>query len=68
MLRDVAAAEAARAGIGVAEMLDSYRAEAATRSLVDPDQVGATAVWLASPLSAGITGESINVDAGALTG
>lgn len=68
MLRDVAVAEAAREGIGVEEMLDSYRAEAATRRLVDPAEVGATAAWLASPLSAGITGESVNVDGGALTG
>lgn len=68
MLRAVAAAEAHREGKSVQEVLDSYAAVAAERRLVRADEVGRVAVWLASPYASGVNGESVNVDAGALTG
>lgn len=68
MLRQVAEAEGARDGRDVAEVLASYAAAAAFRRLVSVEEVAAAAVWLASPWASGITGESINIDAGALTG
>lgn len=68
MLRGVAAAQADREGRDVAAVLDEYAAIAAERRLVTPAEVGNVCVWLASPYASGVTGESINVDAGLLTG
>jgi NAD(P)-dependent dehydrogenase (short-subunit alcohol dehydrogenase family) len=68
MLRAVAQADADREGTSAKEMLARYRAAAAADRLVSVEEVAATAVWLASDGASGITGESVNVDAGALTG
>jgi len=68
MLRSLAQAEAQREGTSAEEMLARYRAAAASGRLVRVDEVAATAVWLASDDASGITGESVNIDAGALTG
>jgi enoyl-[acyl-carrier-protein] reductase (NADH) len=68
MLREVAAAAARREQRGVEEVLDDYIGEAAEHRMVRPEEVASVAVWLASPEASGINGESINVDAGALTG
>jgi NAD(P)-dependent dehydrogenase (short-subunit alcohol dehydrogenase family) len=68
MLRGVAAAQAELEGRDADAVLDDYAQGAAARRLVTVEEVGAVAVWLASPLASGITGESVNVDAGALTG
>lgn len=68
MLRGVAEAQAQLEGRAPGEVLEEYAQLAATRRLVTVEEVGAVAVWLASPLASGITGESVNVDAGALTG
>ncbi|WP_320671362.1 SDR family NAD(P)-dependent oxidoreductase [Patulibacter defluvii] len=68
MLQRVAAAQAARDGADAAAVLAGYAGETALGRLVAAPEVGRTAVWLASPLASGVTGESVNVDAGALTG
>jgi NAD(P)-dependent dehydrogenase (short-subunit alcohol dehydrogenase family) len=68
MLRKVAAAQAAREGSSPEVVLASYARRSARGRLVRPAEVAAVAVWLASPLAAGVTGESVNVDAGLLTG
>lgn len=68
MLRSVAAGIARREGRTVEEVLRESADAAAERRLVDPAEVAAAAVWLASPVAGGINGESVNVDAGALTG
>jgi NAD(P)-dependent dehydrogenase (short-subunit alcohol dehydrogenase family) len=68
MLRGVAAAQAAREGADPDAVLATYAQRSAARRLVTPDEVAAVAVWLACPLAAGVTGESVNVDAGLLTG
>lgn len=68
MLRGVAEAQGALEGRAADAVLDDYAQSAAARRLVTVEEVSAVAVWLASPLASGITGESVNVDAGALTG
>ncbi len=68
MLRDVAEAQALRRGTSATAELAGYAEQTALRRLVAPADVAAVAVWLASPLAGAISGESINVDAGALTG
>jgi NAD(P)-dependent dehydrogenase (short-subunit alcohol dehydrogenase family) len=68
MLRGVAAAQAAREDSTPETVLASYARRSAVGRLVTPAEVAAVAVWLASPLAAGVTGESVNVDAGLLTG
>jgi NAD(P)-dependent dehydrogenase (short-subunit alcohol dehydrogenase family) len=68
MLRRVAARQAARSGRTVGEVLAAYAAATAAGRLVRPEEVAGAAVWLASPLAGGVAGESVNVDAGALTG
>lgn len=68
MLHEVARAQAAREDRDPEAVLREYAGLAAARRLVTTAEVGAVAAWLASPLASGITGESVNVDAGALTG
>jgi NAD(P)-dependent dehydrogenase (short-subunit alcohol dehydrogenase family) len=68
MLRSVAAAQAAREGADPDAVLAGYAQRSAAGRLVTSEEVAAVAVWLASPLAAGVTGESVNVDAGLLTG
>ncbi len=47
---------------------DRLKRAAALRRLVDPVEVAEAAAWLISPLSSGVTGINIPVDAGFLTG
>lgn len=55
----------AAAGIPGFRMMLRYAEEAAPmRRLVSQDEVGKTALWLASDLSSAVTGEVIHVDAG----
>jgi NAD(P)-dependent dehydrogenase (short-subunit alcohol dehydrogenase family) len=68
MLRSVAAAQAKREGRDPVAVLREYAASAAERRLVAPEEVANVCVWLASPYASGVNGESINVDAGLLTG
>jgi NAD(P)-dependent dehydrogenase (short-subunit alcohol dehydrogenase family) len=65
MLREVAAGQAARAGVAAGEVLAAYAAASPAGRLVRPEEVAGVAVWLASPLAAGVAGESVTVDLGA---
>jgi enoyl-[acyl-carrier protein] reductase I len=49
---------------GIDEMFEWTQRKAPLRRNIDPEEVGRTAVFLASRLSSGITGETIFVDAG----
>lgn len=55
---------AARAIGGFTQMLQHVREKAPLRRNTDPEEVGDTALFLASDLSRGITGEIIYVDGG----
>jgi NAD(P)-dependent dehydrogenase (short-subunit alcohol dehydrogenase family) len=68
MLRSVAENQAAREGTAVEEMVERYAHAGAAVRLVDPAEVGATVVWLASPLASGVTGLVVRVDAGQMIG
>jgi NAD(P)-dependent dehydrogenase (short-subunit alcohol dehydrogenase family) len=68
LLRSVAENQAGREGTSVEEMLDRYAHAGAAVRLVDPAEVGATVVWLASPLASGVTGHVVRVDAGQMVG
>jgi NAD(P)-dependent dehydrogenase (short-subunit alcohol dehydrogenase family) len=68
LLRSVAENQAAREGTTPEEMIDRYAHAGAAVRLVDPAEVAATVVWLASPLASGVTGEVIRVDAGQMIG
>ncbi len=68
LLRRVARDVARREGRAETNVYDDFARVAAARRLVRPDEVAAVAVWLASPLASAVTGEAINVDAGALSG
>ncbi len=54
----------ARAVAGLAEFMEAYKQRAPLRRTVDADEVGDAAVFLASPLSRGVTGQVLFVDAG----
>ena len=56
---------AAEKGTDRAELLAELGKDAALRRLVDPDEVADTSLWLASEASSAITGQDINVTAGA---
>ena len=49
---------------GFDRILDHVEANAPLRRNVDQSDVAGTTLWLASPLSAGVTGQCIHVDAG----
>jgi enoyl-[acyl-carrier protein] reductase I len=49
---------------GIDEMFEWTQRKAPLRRNIDPEEVGRTAVFLASRLSSGITGETLFVDAG----
>jgi NAD(P)-dependent dehydrogenase (short-subunit alcohol dehydrogenase family) len=68
MLRSVAENQAEREGTTPEEMIDRYAHQGAAVRLVDPAEVAATVVWLASPLASGVTGEVIRVDVGQMIG
>jgi len=67
MLRDLAARIGAREGTDTATVLQALADEAAARRLVTVTEVAAACTWLASPAASGITGTTVNVDAGTLT-
>src|SRR6266576_948027 len=54
----------ARGVSGISTMLQAYRDQAPLKRNVEPREVGNTALFLCSPLSSGITGETIYVDCG----
>ncbi len=54
----------ARAVAGLTEFIEAYKQRAPLRRTVDADEVGDAAVFLASPLSRGVTGQVLFVDAG----
>jgi NAD(P)-dependent dehydrogenase (short-subunit alcohol dehydrogenase family) len=68
MLRTLAQAIADREATSVEQVLDLLAGEAAAGRLVEVDEVAATCAWLLSPAASGVTGTTINVDAGMLTG
>lgn len=63
---DVFRAKAEATGLTYQEMYDSTAAKMALRKLVTADEIAATAVFLASDESSGITGEVLHVNAGCL--
>lgn len=64
MLRSVAQQQGRREGRPAAEVLRRYADASAGGRLVRPEEVAGVALWLASPLSSGVTGASIVVDVG----
>ncbi len=54
----------ARAVAGLSEFMEAYKERAPLRRTVDQDEVGDAAVFLASHLSRGVTGQVLFVDAG----
>lgn len=67
MLRDLAEWVAVREGTDAAAVLAALADEAAERRLVEVGEVAAACTWLVSPASSGVTGTTVNVDAGTLT-
>ena len=63
---DAFKAKAEAMGVTYQEIYNSTAANMALRRLVTSEEIAATAVFLASDESSGITGESINVNAGLL--
>jgi enoyl-[acyl-carrier protein] reductase I len=55
---------AARGIPGFSEMADTIASRTPLRREITVDEVGATGLYLASPLSASVTGETLHVDAG----
>jgi NAD(P)-dependent dehydrogenase (short-subunit alcohol dehydrogenase family) len=64
MLARIAQAQAARRGTDPESELRDWSAAAALRRLVQPEEVAAAVVWLASAQASAITGASIDVTAG----
>jgi len=64
MLEGVAAGHANRLGISADEVLQTMKDAAAGNRLVSVDEVAAAALWLGSDAASGVTGISLNVDAG----
>jgi len=54
----------ARAVAGLSDFIEAYKERAPLRRTVDQEEVGDAAVFLASPLSRGVTGQVLFVDAG----
>lgn len=68
MLRGIAQVVAGRTGARYEAVMEQFANVAAARRLLRPEEVAAVAIWLASDLASGVTGEAVNVDAGALSG
>ncbi|MEM6430151.1 MAG: SDR family oxidoreductase [Deinococcota bacterium] len=68
MLRRVAKDIATNQSRAEADVWQDLADVAAAKRLVTPTEVASTCLWLCSPAASGITGEAINVDAGALSG
>jgi len=63
-LQELAAVVAAREGKTVREVLDGWGQRAAMKRLLDPAEVAAAVVFLASEVASGITGIALPVDGG----
>ena len=63
-IRAVFEAQASEFGISEEEALRRFTGPAALGRLVEPGEVAAACVFLASPAASGITGEDLNVSAG----
>jgi NAD(P)-dependent dehydrogenase (short-subunit alcohol dehydrogenase family) len=50
--------------VGEEQVIEEIAAVTARRRLVRPEEIGALAVFLASPAAAMITGQSVNIDGG----
>jgi NAD(P)-dependent dehydrogenase (short-subunit alcohol dehydrogenase family) len=68
MLRAVAGEVAAREGTSSELVMQRLTNMSAARRLVRPEEVAGACLWLSSPLASAVTGEAIDVDAGALVG
>lgn len=68
MLRKVAEDIASNTGKNTDEVWQEMANIAAAERLVEPEEIAQTCLWLCSPGASAITGEAINVDAGALSG
>jgi NAD(P)-dependent dehydrogenase (short-subunit alcohol dehydrogenase family) len=68
MLRKVAEDIATNTGRNSSEIWQEMANVAAAKRLVEPEEIAQTCLWLCSPVASAITGEAINVDAGALSG
>jgi NAD(P)-dependent dehydrogenase (short-subunit alcohol dehydrogenase family) len=55
-----------RTGLSEADALAALKNTSPQNRLIDPDEIAALAVYLASDASRGITGQAINVDGGAV--
>ena len=64
MMQDWISKRAAELGTTTPELIESLTDHVALGRLVEPAEVAATVVFLASPASAAITGQSLNVDCG----
>lgn len=67
MLHHLAARIAEREGTDTAAIMQALADEAAARRLVTVAEVAAACTWLVSPAASGVTGTTVNVDAGTLT-
>jgi NAD(P)-dependent dehydrogenase (short-subunit alcohol dehydrogenase family) len=68
MLRKVAEDIATNTGRNPQDIWQEMANIAAAKRLVEPEEIAQTCLWLCSPGASAITGEAINVDAGALSG
>ena len=68
LLLSVARDVAAREGASLEETMERFTLAGGARRLVTPEEVAGAAIWLASPLARGVTGEAVRVDAGQLVG
>ena len=64
IVRERAPQQAATMGITVEQLYGLFERDAALQRLVEPEEVAALALLLATPAGAGITGAQITVDAG----
>jgi 3-hydroxybutyrate dehydrogenase/3-oxoacyl-[acyl-carrier protein] reductase len=64
MMKITGAEAAALVGMNTEQLLDAYAQQSLTKQINTVEQVAAVALLLASPAGSGITGTTINVDAG----
>lgn len=64
VMRRAIQAHACAQGVGEEQVIEEIAAVTARRRLVRPEEIGALAVFLASPAAAMITGQSVNIDGG----
>lgn len=68
LLRSVARWQAERGKADEADVLAQMTHVGAAERLVEPEEVAAAVIWLASPLASAVTGTTLRVDVGALVG